>query len=148
MKLYLNDEIDPVEWNRLAGAHVFHRHEWRQVIGGVYGLRPCFVMALEGEHFALFPGFRVKGHCLSMPFTYLAGFLANSDALCIGIRDLLEKEGCSVSYKIAEEHFGESGLITAVIEIDRPDDYMGLVSKDAQPASPSGQAGIYHRAPE
>lgn len=130
MKLFLNDEIDPVQWNRLAGAHVFHRYEWRWVIGEVYGLTPCFAMALDGERFALFPGFRVKSRCLSMPFTYLTGFLANSDELCAGIRDALEGDSCSISYKIAEECASESGLITAVIEIDRLDAYLsGLAPK-------------------
>lgn len=130
MKLYLNDEIDPVQWNYYAGAHVFHRYEWSWVIGGVYGLAPCFAMALEGERFALYPSFHVKGRCLSMPFTYLAGFLANSDELCVGIQNALEGNGCPISYRVAEDIAGESGQITAVIKIDRLDDYLsGLPAK-------------------
>ncbi len=130
MKLYLNDEIDPVQWNHFAGTHVFHRYEWRLVIAKVYGLTPYFVMALDGEHFALYPSFRVKGRCLSMPFTYLTGFLANSDELCTVIQNALEKEGCSLSYRIAEDMTAESGQITAVINIDKLDDYLsGLPPK-------------------
>lgn len=130
MKLFLNDEIDPGQWNRLAGAHVFHRYEWRGIIEGAYGLTPCFAMVREGEHFALFPSFRIKRQCLSMPFTYLTGFLADSDESCAVIRDALEVDGWSISYKVAEERTIQQGAITAVIEIDGLDTYLsGLAQK-------------------
>ena len=81
MKLYLNNDIDPSMWNRFAGENVFHRYEWRKIIESTYRMKPFFALAADEKSFALYPAFLRGTRCVSMPFTYIAGYLSNCERL-------------------------------------------------------------------
>ena len=134
MKLYLNNNINPDEWNRLVGAHVFHRYEWRWVIEKAYGLKPSFAMAIDKGNFALFPSFRINNYCLSMPFTYVTGFLTNSPSLSKKIERHFNLENYSLRYKAIQKNDIENGQITAIVEM-----------KYAESSTTFRKTGVYYR---
>jgi len=128
MDLYFNDEIDPGVWNRLAGDHVFHRYEWRRVIERTYGLRPFFALAIEEDLFALYPSFQQGKYCLSMPFTYIAGYLGN----CATLRERLARAVCEEGRLDCHRMLVPLGAgatkITAIADIGDLEHYRGTLS--------------------
>ncbi|MBI5937540.1 MAG: GNAT family N-acetyltransferase [Betaproteobacteria bacterium] len=129
MRILLNDEIDPCAWNGLAGDKVFHRYEWREVIEASYGLRPTFLMAEDGGEYALYPSFQVGKRCISVPYTYIAGPIANSERMQHALLERIRQMGLAPSYKRLVPARGD-GQVTAIVHIDDLVGYRAALSQN------------------
>lgn len=118
MKLSINNEIDPVLWNEYVGDNVFHRFEWYSVIKDSYGLEPFFILATDEKgSFALVPSFKCGKRYISMPFTYLSGFLSNSDELLKELSDYLSQRQIFIEYREAKAFNPEITTVTSVVAL-------------------------------
>lgn len=128
MNIFCNDRIDPAQWNQFAGPHVFHRYEWRHVIESAYGLKPYFVLAVEDESFALYPSFLKGDCCVSMPFTYIAGYLSNCPELEQSIAQSIHAQGYRECYRTLIESDGAAAKITCMIKMTDANSYLAGLS--------------------
>lgn len=128
MNLLCNDRIDPALWNRFAGAHVFHRYEWRHVIESAYGLKPYFVLAVEGDSFAIYPSFLKGDCCVSMPFTYIAGYLSNCPELEQSVADSIRAQGYQECYRRLVPSEGTESRVTGIVSIADVHSYLAGLS--------------------
>ena len=127
MQLYLNNDIDSSMWNRFAGENVFHRYEWRSIIESTYRMKPFFALAADENSFALYPAFLRGTRCVSMPFTYIAGYLSN----CPRLQQLLAKS-IRERYLDCYRTLGPTGntpaKVTAIVEISDLESYVASLS--------------------
>ncbi len=130
MKIIKNKYIDPEMWNLYAQDNIFHRYEWKWIIEKAYGLEPNFILAVQDENFALIPSFCVNKCNISLPFTYISGYLTNSEKLFLKFKKILDSDEQKFRYKVMQDNNPEVGLVTAIIEINNINDYFTKLSRN------------------
>ena len=129
MEVFLNNQIDPLVWNSIAGNKIFHRYEWLEIITSTYNLKPYFLMVTEGDEFGIYPAYIKGKFCISGPFTYVTEPFASSERMLKLLLSQANIFGREPSYKKIIPELSGEGVITAIVDISNFDIYIKNLSQ-------------------
>lgn len=130
MKIFLNSEIDFQVWDELAKDSIFHSRKWIAVLCNSYGLKPFYAMAVNGNNFALIAACKIRGEYISLPYTFISGFLHNSMEMQKALEFELANSGCKVHYRLLGEVSPSTQVIASVISFSDISSYWKSLSKN------------------
>ncbi|MCT7528524.1 GNAT family N-acetyltransferase [Aliarcobacter cryaerophilus] len=130
MKILINNQIDSNVWNSYVKNNTFYRFEWLDIIQNTYNLEPYYLILNDGDKFALLPAFKVKNKLISLPYTYIVGFLSNSEELLNKLKEYINKNSLIVQYKYLSNTIKDTSTVTAIIYADSSDLFWKKISSN------------------
>jgi len=98
-----------------------------------YGLQPLYTLSItEDGSSALMAACSVLGRYVSLPYTYLSGFLATSSAAQAALENHLVAGGYRIRYRKLGEFNDNARRVTSIVTIDSLDDYWKSLSHNTR----------------
>ena len=129
MQVSINDEVDVELWDRLTQMSLFHTRSWISLLCDSYQLKPFYALCSEDDQFALIGACSVMGSYVSLPYTYISGFLWNSEYALTTLQQWLEEKGYAIRYRDICEFNSTSEMVTSIVSFDSLTVYWKSLSK-------------------
>jgi len=130
LNILLNKEIDEKYWNSLIKNKAMQRFEWLYVISESYGLKPFYLLAFEGDRYALVGSFETRKGFVSLPFLSFSGYSTNDASALSALEEyIIASVGVDIDSRDAGASMdGGSVYVTSVIALEDLDAYWALLS--------------------
>jgi len=127
--IFTNKEIDEKYWNGLIKKKAMQRFEWLYIISESYGLRPFYILAHEGDSYALVGSFETRQGFVSLPFLSFSGYSANDESALSALKEHIVSAGVDMdSRDVGSVMDGEPRYVTSIIAIEDLDAYWNSLS--------------------
>lgn len=123
MDIQINNQIDPLLWNKFVKNKIFFRYEWLYIIKNSYQLKPCFILFKENEKFALIASFKTSKGYISLPFVSYSGFYSNDENILQQLKDYLKNNNIEIDSRDLLKSEVTEGYVNPIAKFENMDDF-------------------------